>query len=109
MRDSGPCPFCGSENIGIGVGSNGTRFVRCYNCNAQGPVTNNYNEAVQKWNDRKPGVSNLRFPEDNWVTLETPKNVEILEAIKSIAKTLEEIRDQEKRIAAKIYQEEKEA
>lgn len=109
-RDSGPCPFCGSENIGIRVGSGGKRFVGCYNCNAQGPVTDNYNEAVEKWNDRKSGVSMLRLPADNWATLELPKNLysDILEAVKQIAETNKRILEQEKLIAAKILQEEKE-
>lgn len=44
------CPFCGSENLTTEPAYNES-YVRCYNCDADGPV-GDYVECERLWNER---------------------------------------------------------
>ena len=54
-----PCPFCGSEDLvvwGRKVNSSDfgdRKYVKCNNCDTEGPLAMNKEEAIKKWNERK--------------------------------------------------------
>lgn len=55
-----PCPFCGSENLGIRVNPvekswNAMSAVACKDCYAQGPTVPGDDAAIKSWN-RMPRV-----------------------------------------------------
>lgn len=48
-----PCPFCGSESLEFISDAYGyaTRYtVQCHACNARGPASPEYAQAVERWN-----------------------------------------------------------
>lgn len=45
-----PCPFCGSDSVGV---LPGIWFGECFVCEAEGPPGKNYAEAIRLWNTRK--------------------------------------------------------
>ena len=61
--DAIPCPFCGSEKLGIGSrdagGGYSIYYGYCESCGAHGPETRDYNSAtqiklaVELWNRRR--------------------------------------------------------
>lgn len=56
-----PCPFCGSYNI-----ANFSVFIRCLDCNAEGPPVNNKcNDDHVGWVDREKAI-------ENWNTRKRP-------------------------------------
>ena len=54
-----PCPFCGSEDLvvwGRQINSSDfgdRKYVKCNNCDTEGPLAMNKEEAIKKWNERK--------------------------------------------------------
>ena len=49
------CPFCGKYRIGAFSVENISQNlyqVRCMGCGAKGPVGENFDDAVTKWNNR---------------------------------------------------------
>lgn len=54
-----PCPFCGSEDLvvwGRKINSSDfgdRKYVKCNNCDTEGPLAMNKEEAIKKWNERK--------------------------------------------------------
>ena len=58
MSEIIPCPFCGSENVGFGVGNIAYwKWVHCAVCGAAGPDADNNVEAIAKWNTRTAPVA----------------------------------------------------
>lgn len=54
------CPFCRNYRIGAFSMENISQNlyqVRCMGCGAKGPVGESFDEAITKWNDRKPSVT----------------------------------------------------
>jgi hypothetical protein len=57
-----PCPFCGSNNIGLSTGSWGNEdgffdWIECYGCRTQQPPISEddpdgYAKAIARWNTR---------------------------------------------------------
>ena len=54
MSEPKPCPFCGSEEVYVQVGSR-IAYVRCVKpgCNAVGPERASRSAAVNYWNRRE--------------------------------------------------------
>lgn len=44
-----PCPFCGSEDVGLGCCEE-VMYGVCADCGAQGPGESTWDEAVSAWN-----------------------------------------------------------
>lgn len=47
-----PCPFCGSENVGSGMGVEEANYILCKSCLAEGPYHRETKDAVAAWNKR---------------------------------------------------------
>lgn len=49
-----PCPFCGSENVGSGMGvEDEANYILCKSCLAEGPYRRTTQETIDAWNTRK--------------------------------------------------------
>lgn len=67
MNKSGldPCPFCAEDRY-LKMCGGETSWVVCDNCNSEGPVANNPEEAKYLWNQRPSNT-----------TKETPNNEQL--------------------------------
>jgi Lar family restriction alleviation protein len=97
-----PCPFCGSKRLEIRYSYRNSHVV-CKCCGACGGFYESEKAAIESWNNRESNNPEIETNSQK----KTPYS-EMAEMISAIAKTLEEIREQEKLIAAKILKEEKE-
>lgn len=50
------CPFCGSQRALLMPRK---RCVVCEDCEAEGPIGDNIDQAVRRWNERKANQPNL--------------------------------------------------
>lgn len=53
-----PCPFCGNGFVTPAYHQDGRISIQCRTagCEAQGPIEENYNKAMKKWNRRSACV-----------------------------------------------------
>jgi len=59
-----PCPFCGSDCVGVTGGGNPHTWVHCLGCDASGGATLSVPETVAVWN-RRAARAQPEWPGEN--------------------------------------------
>jgi Lar family restriction alleviation protein len=56
-----PCPFCGSDDLGVGAGMSWA--VKCHDCFGRTQSHASRNDAIKAWNTRAPSALNKKLRE----------------------------------------------
>lgn len=64
MPELKPCPFCGSDNVGISTIEDRSHYGDCWACEAEGPWKATVAEAIEAWNTRVTTSERPQFKDD---------------------------------------------